>query len=600
MRLCILAKVIVIVLFAQILFAQTDNIGSGRALKFDGLDDFISLGNVYDDLSLPITVSAWINIDPSVSTWAPVFVSQDNSSIYNGFWLIVQPTRISIGYGDGQGENSLAYRRSKIAEVSNIAGRWVHLCAIIRSALDMDLIVNGINVGGAYSGFTNLPMSSSSVDVAKIGYWFSNSEIFRFKGQIDEVRLWNRSLSQSEIRNEMCKQIPGTSNGLIGLWNFNETDNQVLDQSTNSFNGVLQGSPLRQFSGAPIGNESQINYTSSWASQNFNFSSSPTINISNITGAPEGIHIYKVHFPPSIQTGLTSQAETSGYYGVFLASLDNNNRYNFEILDEEKSFCNVFTRQENNSTSWSIVDVPQLQVLQRSEYLVAEGLEIPFELGERIAICEGVTQNIDTGLTDTDFTFLWNTGETTRNILVNNAGVYSVEVTSPCGSSFDQVEVFVELPPSVFSLGTDEVLCTLSPIVLKPYLENENYEFKWNDGSTDNHLEVTDFGSYWVEVKNACGVAKDTIIYSKLDYKFENIPNVITPNGDGDNEFFVISDELPYQSTLLIVDRWGLHVYESSDYKNDWNAQNLSTGVYFYRLSGSCLKETKGIISVIR
>ena len=39
---------------------QTDNVGSGRALRFDGVDDFVDLGNTYHDLNLPFSISAWI------------------------------------------------------------------------------------------------------------------------------------------------------------------------------------------------------------------------------------------------------------------------------------------------------------------------------------------------------------------------------------------------------------------------------------------------------------------------------------------------------------------------------------------------------------
>ncbi len=57
------------------LYSQTDNIGSGHAISFDGIDDYIDLGNIYDDLSLPFSVSAWIYIDPETTVAGPVFVS---------------------------------------------------------------------------------------------------------------------------------------------------------------------------------------------------------------------------------------------------------------------------------------------------------------------------------------------------------------------------------------------------------------------------------------------------------------------------------------------------------------------------------------------
>jgi len=61
------------------------------------------------------------------------------------------------------------------------------------------------------------------------------------------------------------------------------------------------------------------------------------------------------------------------------------------------------------------------------------------------------------------------------------------------------------------------------------------------------------------------------------------IPNIFTPNGDGSNDFFEIRN-LPASSTLSITNRWGKEVYSSSDYQNDWSAENISDGIYYYRL----------------
>src|SRR5690606_19049214 len=61
------------------------------------------------------------------------------------------------------------------------------------------------------------------------------------------------------------------------------------------------------------------------------------------------------------------------------------------------------------------------------------------------------------------------------------------------------------------------------------------------------------------------------------------IPNVIKPDFDGKNEFFVIRTMDRFQKTgPVIFNRWGDHVYESSDYKNDWSAEGLNAGTYYY------------------
>ena len=61
------------------------------------------------------------------------------------------------------------------------------------------------------------------------------------------------------------------------------------------------------------------------------------------------------------------------------------------------------------------------------------------------------------------------------------------------------------------------------------------------------------------------------------------IPNIFTPNGDGSNDFFEIRN-LPASTSLSITNRWGKEVFSSSDYQNNWTAENISDGIYYYRV----------------
>ena len=61
------------------------------------------------------------------------------------------------------------------------------------------------------------------------------------------------------------------------------------------------------------------------------------------------------------------------------------------------------------------------------------------------------------------------------------------------------------------------------------------------------------------------------------------IPNVFTPNNDGYNEFFKVLNKVP-NTQIIISNRWGVKVFESDDYQNDWQAKDQSEGVYYYTI----------------
>ncbi|MEX0968220.1 MAG: PKD domain-containing protein [Bacteroidia bacterium] len=88
------------------------------------------------------------------------------------------------------------------------------------------------------------------------------------------------------------------------------------------------------------------------------------------------------------------------------------------------------------------------------------------------------------------------------------------------------------------------------------------------------------------------------------------IPNVFTPNNDGTNDNFVIeiAGELMYE--LVIFNRWGEKVFESSERTYTWNGLVNNTGaecpsggyymLFKYQLAGQEEKEHTGTITLIR
>lgn len=68
------------------------------------------------------------------------------------------------------------------------------------------------------------------------------------------------------------------------------------------------------------------------------------------------------------------------------------------------------------------------------------------------------------------------------------------------------------------------------------------------------------------------------------------IPNVFTPNGDGDNDLYFVTAKNITDYSIVIVNRWGETMFESNDIAEPWdgttNGVRCNDGTYFYLLRG--------------
>ncbi len=78
-------------------------------------------------------------------------------------------------------------------------------------------------------------------------------------------------------------------------------------------------------------------------------------------------------------------------------------------------------------------------------------------------------------------------------------------------------------------------------------------------------------------------------------------PNVVTPNGDGVNDFLEFKNLVDYpKSKLEVYNRWGNLIYSNFDYHNDWKP-NVVDGTYYYVLSWPYDKKPlRGFFTVIK
>ena len=130
--------------------------------------------------------------------------------------------------------------------------------------------------------------------------------------------------------------------------------------------------------------------------------------------------------------------------------------------------------------------------------------------------------------------------------------------------------------------------------------DTTGFTFSWQDGSSFSKLTVTDFGTYWLSVSNGCSGARDTLDISKVPVDDLVIPNIFTPNHDAFNQYFEIDQRITGGS-LRVYDQWGMEVYSSRNYLNNWDGSGLPDGIYFYTLSGGkCITEKKGTLTILK
>jgi gliding motility-associated-like protein len=118
------------------------------------------------------------------------------------------------------------------------------------------------------------------------------------------------------------------------------------------------------------------------------------------------------------------------------------------------------------------------------------------------------------------------------------------------------------------NLGPDVSVCFLNKFLVSPGIFDS---YTWQDGSTQSTFSASRAGLYSVEVTNACGVARDSILISSKSCEVF-FPNVFTPNGDIKNDFFKIlnaTNLLEYK--LAIYNRWGEKVFETNNYTTGWD-----------------------------
>jgi gliding motility-associated-like protein/uncharacterized repeat protein (TIGR01451 family) len=193
---------------------------------------------------------------------------------------------------------------------------------------------------------------------------------------------------------------------------------------------------------------------------------------------------------------------------------------------------------------------------------------------------------------------------------------YEIVVRNIGGTPATNVTIVDDLPASVTYVSSRVVSVSSAQIQVGQPAFNGN-KITWSvpfvpaDGTITLRVRVKagDAGTV-TNVVNVDSEEDDTNLSDNQDTDVNQvlpfrIPNVITPNQDGDNDTFEIKGLGKFAaSEIVILNRYGDHVLEKTNYQNDWDAPGQVAGTYFYVLkltdrSGK-VHEFTGWIQVIK
>ena len=208
------------------------------------------------------------------------------------------------------------------------------------------------------------------------------------------------------------------------------------------------------------------------------------------------------------------------------------------------------------------------------------------------------------------YNYSWNVTGNTQEIDNLGPGIYYYDVVDQQGCQAS--DTFQLTEPQLITFNA-----RVSPVSCRDLVDGEieifadggygQYQYLWSNGTTFNPAVDLNGGFHSLTIVDLVGCTRDTTIFvPSKDVACLNIPNAITPNGDGINDDWVIENIGLYEDVVVLVyNKWGNVIFESKGYETRWdgtfNGKELPPATYYYIIEiGEAGEPFNGPITIVR
>jgi Concanavalin A-like lectin/glucanases superfamily len=209
--------------------ASDATVGSGEALSFDGVDDWVHLPAAPGGASeVAFSVALWFRTSGSLASMFEVYASTAGDrflSINDGqvcFYVYATPLS-QVCTPDATYDD----------------GAWHHAAGTL-GAGGVNLYVDGALAASDSSTKASIFTTDTDFRIGMGHTSFSSATVF-FAGDLDEVRVWSVELSASAIAANYAATIDPSTAGLQGYWKLDETGSSTIahDATSGAHDGEL-------------------------------------------------------------------------------------------------------------------------------------------------------------------------------------------------------------------------------------------------------------------------------------------------------------------------------------------------------------------------